>query len=139
MPLSAETSDNRRSRSAAWLPVILGGFMEAAWASFMKLSDGFTDIPYVALMLVFMAFSMLLLNRGFKAGLPTGACYAVWVGIGSVATLVAGILFFDEAVEPLGWLFVAMIVAGVVGMDLSDSVRDHMSRPQRPSVSMTLS
>lgn len=107
--------------NGAWLWVVVGGVFEAVWASCMKLSDGFTDILYDVLFLVFLATSMMFLNVGFKAGLPTGPCYAVWVGTGAVMSVFAGIILFDEAVEPLGWLFVAIIVAGVVGMNLADS------------------
>lgn len=94
--------------------------MEAAWASFMKLSDGFTIIHYDVLFLVFTALSILMLNKGFKAGLPTGPCYAVWVGTGAVISVVVGIALFGDVVSAAGWVFVAMIVAGVVGMNLSD-------------------
>lgn len=101
-----------------WLWVLAGGVAETAWATFMKMSDGFTGILYVVLMLVFLAVSMYLLNMGFRAGLPTGPCYAVWVGIGAVGSVLVGVLAFDDALNLAGWACIALIVGGVVGLNL---------------------
>ena len=38
--------------SIAWLWVLIGGLFETVWAVFMKLSDGFTDIPYTILTVI---------------------------------------------------------------------------------------
>ncbi len=103
----------------AWAWVLAGGVIETVWATFMKMSDGFTDIPYAALTLIFMGISMYLLNRGFRAGLPTGPCYAVWVGIGAVGSVLVGVAAFGDALSVGGWICIAMIVAGVVGLNLS--------------------
>lgn len=103
----------------AWAWVLAGGVFETVWATFMKMSDGFTDILYTALTLIFMGFSMYLLNRGFRAGLPTGPCYAVWVGIGAVGSVLVGVAAFGDALSVGGWVCIAMIVAGVVGLNLS--------------------
>lgn len=102
----------------AWMWVIAGGVAETIWATTMKLSDGFTDVMFDILTVLFLVVSMVLLNRGFRAGLPTGPCYAVWVGIGAVGSVLAGVLFFGEVLELAGWLCVALIVAGVVGLNL---------------------
>ncbi len=104
-----------------WLWVILGGVAETAWAIFMKMSDGFTDPLFVALTLVFLVVSMYLLNLGFRAGLPTGPCYAVWVGIGAVGAVVVGVSLFGDTLPIMGWACLALVLAGVVGLNLSSS------------------
>lgn len=103
----------------AWLWVVAGGAAETVWATTMKLSNGFTDIVFDALTVVFLVVSMLFLNRGFRAGLPTGPCYAVWVGIGAVGSVLAGVLLFGEVLGMVGWLCVVLIVAGVIGLNLA--------------------
>lgn len=102
----------------AWLWVLLGGLMETVWAVGMKFSDGFTNIPYVILTLVFLFISMILLNHGLKSGLPIGPCYAVWVGTGAICSVIVSALFLGEAITPLGYVFLAMIIAGVLGLNL---------------------
>ena len=105
----------------SWIWVMAGGIAETAWAASMKLSDGFTNPLYDAITFLFMGVSIYLLNRGFRAGLPTGPCYAVWVGIGAVGSVLVGVAFMGDALAPVGWLCIAMIVAGVIGLNLSDS------------------
>lgn len=107
----------------AWLWVIAGGAAETVWATTMRLSCGFTDILFDILTALFLFISMLFLNRGFRAGLPTGPCYAVWVGIGAVGSVLVGAFLLGEALDPVGWLCIALIVAGVVGLNLASDER----------------
>ena len=74
----------------AWLWILLGGVFETGWASGMKMSNEFTDIPWTIATLVMIVISVLLLNKGLKAGLPMGPCYAVWVGIGAIGSIIVG-------------------------------------------------
>lgn len=101
-----------------WLWIFAGGMAETAWAVFMKMSNGFTDILFDALMVVFLFISLYLLNRGFREGLPTGPGYAVWVGIGALGSVIVGILYFNDTFTILGWGCIALIIAGVVGLNL---------------------
>lgn len=103
----------------AWLWVLAGGVAETAWASFMKLSDGFSNLGYDVLTVVFLAISLYFLNRGFRAGLPTGPCYAVWTGIGAVGSVLVGILWLGDTLNILGWVFLAILLVGVIGMNLA--------------------
>ena len=102
----------------AWLWVLLGGLMETIWAVSMKFSDGFTNILWVIVTLVFLFISMVMLNHGLKSGLPVGPCYAVWVGTGAICSVIVSAIFLGEVITPLGYLFLAMIIAGVLGLNL---------------------
>ena len=53
--------------------------------------------------------------------LPVGVAYGVWVGIGAALTAVLAIVFFDEAVSVLKIVSLVLIIAGVVGLNLSSS------------------
>ena len=64
-----------------------------------------------------MAVSLLLLGLAVRT-LPVGTAYAVWTGIGTVGTVLLGIALLGESAEPLRLLFIALIVAGVVGLKL---------------------
>ena len=98
--------------NTAWLWVLLGGVFETGWAAGMKMSQQFTDIPWTAATLVMIVISTLLLNKGLKSGLPMGPCYAVWVGIGAIG------LAFGETLNILGWAFLAVVVVGVLGLNM---------------------
>ncbi len=101
-----------------WLWVIIGGVFETAWAVCMKLSDGFTNIVYDLLFVVFVAISLWFLLQGFRMKLPTGPCYAVWTGIGAVGSTFVGLFMFGETLPLAGWACMAMIIGGVVGLNL---------------------
>ncbi len=101
-----------------WLYVIVGGLAETIWATSMKLSDGFTVPLYALITVVFLGVSMWFLNMGFRKGLSTGPCYAVWVGIGAVGSVLVGVLFFGDVLSMAGWGCMALILAGVIGLNL---------------------
>ena len=64
-----------------------------------------------------MAASFLFLSLALK-NLPLGTAYAVWTGIGTVGTLIFGILLFHENVSAPQILCVCLIVSGIVGLRL---------------------
>ena len=100
--------------NASWLWVFLGGLLETVWATTMSLSDGFTDLLYTALTLVFLVFSTLCLNKGLKSGLPVGPCYAVWVGIGAIGSVIVDMAVFGHSLNLIGWGFLALLIVGVL-------------------------
>lgn len=102
----------------AWLWILAGGVFETGWATGMKMSEQFTDIPWTVATLVMIVCSVLLLNKGLKSGLPMGPCYAVWVGIGAIGSIIVGLLAFGETLNILGWAFLVVIIIGVLGLNL---------------------
>lgn len=103
---------------AAWALVLFGGVFETVWAYFLHECDGFTDIPNTILAIVFIFVSTYFLNRGLKAGLPVGPCYAVWVGIGAIGSIIVDIVIFDKMLSIIGWAFFVMLITGVLGLNV---------------------
>lgn len=113
--------------NSAWAWVFVGGVLETVWASGMKMSDGLSNIPWTIFTMAFIVLSTLCLNKGLKSGLPMGVCYAVWVGIGAVGSIIVGLLFFGDTLNVLGWAFLAVIIVGIVGLNMvgeSDDGKD---------------
>ncbi|MEU5876114.1 multidrug efflux SMR transporter [Spirillospora sp. NPDC047279] len=102
----------------AWFLVIVAGLFEVAMALCLKASDGFSDPLPSAGFLVFAAISFGLLNLGLKS-LDVGSAYAVWVGIGAVGTAVLGMLVMGDQASPLKIGALALIIVGVVGLNLA--------------------
>lgn len=102
----------------AWPLLLVAGLFEILWAWAMKQSDGFTRLPYVAIMLAGMVVSVVLLALAMRE-LPLGTAYAVWTGIGAGGAFLIGILFMGEAATPLRLLAGAMIVGGIVLLKLA--------------------
>ena len=112
-----------------WYWVISGGAFETVWALTMKMSDGFKDLFWDAMTIIFIIVSVYFLNRGLKAGLPMGTCYAVWVGIGAILATIAGLIIFDETLGPLSWICLAVVVAGVIGINLASQESERCPLP----------
>ena len=99
-----------------WTYILIGGLLEIVWAVSMKYSNGFEDLAWSAVALVFIVLSMVMLSRAIGSGMPLGTAYAVWVGIGAAGTFVYGIMFMDDPAGILRIMFMILIVAGIVGL-----------------------
>jgi quaternary ammonium compound-resistance protein SugE len=102
----------------AWLLVIVAGLLETGFAVCLKLSDGFSRIWPTVGFALFALGSFGMLTQALRR-LEIGAAYAVWTGIGAAGTVLFGMLFLDESSSPVKILSVSLIVAGVVGLNLS--------------------
>ena len=114
----------------AWLWVIAGGIVEAIYTTFMGLADGMSDLMYTVLGLAFSIVGTVLLNGGLKRGLPMGSSYAVWVGIGVVGAAIADILVFSNGLNILGYLFLAITMGGIVGLNLKNDKAQETSNTE---------
>ena len=99
----------------AWIILVVAGLLEIGWATGLKYTDGFTRLLPTVLTLMAMTASMFLLGIAVRT-LPIGTAYAVWTGIGTVGTVLLGIWLLGEPANPLRLLFIAMILAGIIGL-----------------------
>jgi len=97
-----------------------GGRLETGFAVSLKKSDGFSRMLPTILFCLFALGSFALLTLALRK-LEVGPAYAVWTGIGAAGTVVYGMLFLDESVSTLKITAVALIVAGVMALNLSGS------------------
>jgi quaternary ammonium compound-resistance protein SugE len=100
-----------------WLILFLAGLLEVAWAVGLKYTEGFTRLVPSIFTLVSMAGSVILLGLAMRQ-LPLGTAYAVWTGIGTVGTAIAGMLLLGEPAGALRLGCIGLIVAGILGLKL---------------------
>lgn len=100
-----------------WILVICASFCELGFTVCMKLSDGFRNKKYTVLTVIITASGIFLLSTATKT-LPLGIAYAVWTGLGTVFTVLFGIIFFGESRDRKKILFMIMVIAGVIGLRL---------------------
>lgn len=104
----------------AWFVLIFAGVLEVVWSLGLKYTHGFTrPVPTVITGTAIVA-SMVLLARAART-LPIGTAYAVWVGIGAVGAAIGGVVLFDEAMPPLRAMFLALLVASILGLKLTSA------------------
>lgn len=102
----------------AWINLLIAGLAEVWWATTMKMSDGFSKLNYTLLTVVGMLVSFFFLIRATK-GLPLSIAYPVWTGIGAVGAILVGVILFREQLSLLTWLFVILLVIGIIGIKVT--------------------
>lgn len=101
----------------AWFALFGAGLFEVGWAIGLKYSEGFTRLWPSVWTVASMSISMVLLALALKS-LPLGTAYAIWTGIGTVGTVILGILLFAESADIMRIVCITLIVAGIVGLKL---------------------
>ncbi|NEB90192.1 DMT family transporter [Streptomyces bauhiniae] len=104
----------------AWLLVIVAGLLETGFAVCLKLSHGFTRLWPTIAFASFALGSFGLLTLALKK-LDVGPAYAVWTGIGAAGTAIYGMVFLDDLVSVLKIVSISLVIAGVIGLQLSGS------------------
>ena len=106
-----------------WLWLFLAIALEVAATILMKYSDGFTKLGPTVGMLVLYGLSLAPLARVIRQ-LEVGAVYAIWSALGTAAVALLGMLLFHEPACGFKVFSIALIIAGVVCLNLSS----HASR-----------
>ena len=98
-----------------WILLVLAGLFEIGWAIGLKYTDGFTKLLPTVLTAGSMLVSIVLLGLAVKT-LPMGTAYAIWTGIGTVGTVILGIVLFAEPATAMRLGCIALIVTGILGL-----------------------
>ncbi|MGB5812974.1 MAG: multidrug efflux SMR transporter [Polyangiales bacterium] len=101
----------------AWILLLIAGVFEWGWPVGLKLGldDAGLRWGWIAFSILCMTASgacLLLAQRD----IPMGTAYAVWTGIGAVGTFLLGIVLFGEAAALTRFLFVGLIIVGIIGL-----------------------
>ena len=102
----------------AWILLVLAGLFEIGWAIGLKYTDGFTRPLPTILTALAMVISVVLLGLAIRSR-PVGTAYAIWTGIGTVGTVILGIVLFAEPATALRIGCIAMIIAGIIGLKIA--------------------
>lgn len=101
-----------------WLMLYTAIAFEVGGTTSLKLAGGFARPGFFMLCLALYGISFTFLAMALKT-LPVGVAYAIWSGAGTVLIATIGILWFQEAASPLRLLFIAMILIGAIGLNLT--------------------
>jgi quaternary ammonium compound-resistance protein SugE len=100
-----------------WLLLVIAGLFEVCWALGLKYSQGFTKLTPSMLTILGMIASFYFLSLALR-NLPLGTAYAIWTGIGTVGTVILGVILFNEPIDTLRLVFIGLIIIGIVGLKL---------------------
>ena len=100
-----------------WPILIASAVLEAVWATALGYSEGLSLVVPTVVFFVALAGSMAGLAYAMR-GIPIGTAYAVWTGLGAALTVTYAITFGGESSSVLKVLFLAGIIACVIGLKL---------------------
>jgi len=101
-----------------WIYLTFAITTEVAGTVALKFTDGFTRVVPSAVVIVGYALSFVFLALTLR-GLSLGLTYAVWAGFGTAAIALIGMIALGEPVSAARLISIALIVAGVIGLNLA--------------------
>lgn len=107
-----------RSSAFAWLLLAASVLAEVLGTIALRHADGFTRLLPALLTATLYALAIWLMALSVRQ-LDVGVAYAVWAGAGTALIAIIGMLAFGESAHALRLLGIAMIIAGVVTLNLS--------------------
>ena len=101
----------------SWIYLLIAVAFEVAGTAFLKLSVGLTRPGYIAAFVALYAVSFSSLALALKS-IDLGVAYAIWCGLGIVATLAISSAVFAEPLTAGRVAAVALILSGTVWLQL---------------------
>ncbi|GAA3056358.1 DMT family transporter [Actinokineospora globicatena] len=102
----------------AWVYLGFAILFEVVATSLMKSTQGFTQLwPTVAVVSGYL-IAFFMLAKSLQQGMSIGVGYAIWSALGTTVIVVVGALFLNEALTPVKIIGVALVVAGVITLNL---------------------
>lgn len=116
------------STRSHWIVLIASSVLEAAWATSLSLSQGFTQLTPTIVFGITMILSMLGLGYAMRE-IPISISYAVWTGLGAALTVTVAIVMGTESVSLLKVLFLSGIVGCVIGLRFAKAPDEPATHP----------
>lgn len=107
-----------------WICLVVAIFSETIATTALKASAGFTRLGPAALVVAGYGLAFYFLSLTLRT-IPLGVAYAVWSGVGIVLVTAAGRLLYGQKLDAAALAGIALIVAGVLVMNLFSKTAGH--------------
>jgi paired small multidrug resistance pump len=97
-----------------WIMVFIAAFFEVFWVIGLKHADDVWGWLGTGISISISFYVMLRASRA----LPVGTVYAVFVGLGTVGTVLADILFFGDVFKIEKMLLILILLIGIIGLKM---------------------
>jgi small multidrug resistance pump len=101
-----------------WVYLGAAILFEVGGTTMLKLSNGFAKLQWAIPALALYAVSFFALSLALRR-IAIGVAYAIWSGIGIVLLAGIGAVYFQETLSWEKLFFIALILVGVVGLNLA--------------------
>ena len=96
----------------------LGGAIISEVSATLALRQALNQPGFYVMVGIGYALAFILLSLTLKAGMPLGVAYGLWGALGVALTAVLSMLVFGEPITVLVALGIALIIAGVLLVEL---------------------
>jgi small multidrug resistance pump len=106
--------------NSSWWSLLIAILFGVLGTISMKLSYGLQKLKPSICLTIFYAISFIALTLALR-GIPISIVYAIWSGIGTILVAIIGVFLFGESVSLKKIISLLLIVAGVVGINLTNA------------------
>lgn len=100
-----------------WIVLMLSGVLEAVWATALEASENFKYRKPAVLFVASFTVSLAMLGYALTE-LPTGAAYAIWVGIGAALVVIVGVVRGQERLSLTKFVLLVTLIGSVIGLQV---------------------
>jgi small multidrug resistance pump len=105
-----------------WLTLAGGILIEVLSTLGLRASDGFRKRAWIAPVVAGYVASFTLISWTLSLGMPVGIAYGVWSACGVALVALLAKVLFGEPLTPMMVGGIALIIVGVLTIELSGSV-----------------
>ncbi|MDO8187297.1 multidrug efflux SMR transporter [Conexibacter sp. JD483] len=87
----------------------------------LRASEGFSKLPFAAVMAVGYVVTFTLLSMALERGVPLGVAYGIWSAIGVAAVAALSVPLFGESLSALQLGGIVLVIGGVVALEAGAS------------------
>ena len=109
-----------------WASLAIAIVFEIAATLMLKQSDGFQQTDWAIGSIICYIICFWFFAPALKA-LPVGVAYAIWSGVGIAAVAVFSWFVFDQHLSGIQIFFIALILAGAIGLNLNTTIDPSMT------------
>ena len=113
---SANAAEKKLTKKQAWAMLFGAIFFELCATTCMKLSEALTILPFTIALFVFYAICFALFTKALEV-LPLGLSYGIWGGIGTIGTVIIGIVIWHDAMTLTIALGIILVITGTILMN----------------------
>ncbi|KHF38140.1 DMT family transporter [Halalkalibacter okhensis] len=103
------------NKNIAWILLIIAAVFEVGWVVGLKYATSYATWGLTVVAII-VSFSLLIWTGRV---LPVGTAYAVFVGLGTVGTVLVDHVIFAEPFRLAVLFFIGVLIIGVVGLKVS--------------------
>ncbi|WP_057764447.1 DMT family transporter [Companilactobacillus tucceti] len=107
----------------SWFEIFIGALLEVVWVSAMKHQHSLISAIVVVLILILSFYLMVDASKN----IPAGTTYAVYVGLGSLFVVLAGVLVYHEAFSMAKLFFLILLTIGVIGLKIVTDIEERQA------------